>query len=102
MIAAAILDISVESVVPTTDWEGRPNRIDVVELIAVTREKVSIIARQSPQAEGPLLSTAFEVPAGGVVLRARGRRVVPGGPDLMFYTNPVRIVERRTLWSPGQ
>jgi hypothetical protein len=35
------------------------------------------------------------VPADGIVVRARGRRVISGGPDLMFYTNPIRIIAIR-------
>ncbi len=30
----------------------------------------------------------------GFVVRARGRRVVSDGPDLMFYTNAIRVVRR--------
>ncbi len=87
--------------VAKTPIAWKPNKIDTVELIAITQEKVAIIARQSVQKQdGPLISMAFEVPAGGVVLRARGRRIVSDGPDLMFYTNPVRIVERKEVVQP--
>ena len=38
-----------------------------------------------------LLVTTGQVPEQGIILRARGRRK-EDGPDLMFYTNPIRIV----------
>ncbi|HUG91994.1 MAG TPA: VanZ family protein, partial [Planctomycetaceae bacterium] len=50
-----------------------------------------VIARRPPEATGPWLTESVLVPEGGVVLRARGRRVVPDGPDLMFYTNSIRL-----------
>jgi hypothetical protein len=31
------------------------------------------------------------VPAGGMAIRARGRRVIEDGPDLLFYTNAVQV-----------
>ena len=31
------------------------------------------------------------VPSGGIAIRARGRRVVDSGPDLLFYTNAVQV-----------
>ena len=31
------------------------------------------------------------VPSGGMAIRARGRRVIDGGPDLLFYTNAVQV-----------
>jgi hypothetical protein len=37
------------------------------------------------------VSAPFTVGEDGLVVRARGRRVVPDGPDLMFYTNPIRV-----------
>jgi hypothetical protein len=31
------------------------------------------------------------VPSGGIAIRARGRRVIDDGPDLLFYTNAVQV-----------
>ncbi|QDU38456.1 putative hydrolase [Maioricimonas rarisocia] len=88
------LDISVEGLVPDFDWSGMANRIDLVELIAITPDMARVVAEQEPASGTRLLSTTIPVPQGGLVLRARGRRRVADGPDLMFYTNPIRVVAR--------
>ena len=36
----------------------------------------------------------MDIPDGGVVIRARGRRKLDSEPGLMFYTNPVRVTVR--------
>lgn len=80
--------------IPALDWAGESNRIDAIELIAAGAEGARVIARRPPQPTGPVFSHVAEIPAGGLVVRARGRRIVEGGADLMFYTNPVRIARR--------
>jgi hypothetical protein len=77
--------------VPATDWQGQPNRIDAVELIAIAGGSASIVATRAPKTGGDALAEPLAVPSGGLVVRVRGRRVMPGGSDLMFYTNPIRI-----------
>jgi hypothetical protein len=47
-----------------------------------------------PPGTNEAFKTSIAVPAGGIVLRARGRRNVNGEPALMFYTNPIRIKTR--------
>ena len=79
--------------VPAKDWAGADNRIDVVDLIGVTRNAASIVGTGAPDANGRWHADV-DAPAGGIVLRARGRRVIDDGPDLMFYTDPVRIAAR--------
>jgi len=78
--------------VPSTDWEGQPNHIDQIELIAVTKDGAAVIATRVPGAAGEVLRQVVTVPSGGIVLRVRGWRLVPGGPSLMFYTNPIQII----------
>ena len=73
------------------DWSGRPNRIDQIELISVTPQGAEILATCPPAAEGSTSLKTLATPAGGIVLRARGRRIVEDGPDLLFYTNPIRV-----------
>jgi hypothetical protein len=77
--------------VPITDWREDVNTIDRIELIAITRESAKIFAKLSPDKEGSVQDDSLQVPAGGIVIRARGRRIIQGGPDLLFYTNPIRI-----------
>jgi len=78
--------------VPATDWADQPNRIDELELIAITRTKAVVIATRAPKTTGEAFRESVVVPSGGITLRLRGRRIVPGGPNLMFYTNPIWIV----------
>lgn len=90
--ANTVISVRIEMVIPVRDWEGKPNHIDMLELIAVTRDDARIISEARPSSEGPAMSETVAVPPGGLVLRARGRRVVENGPDLIFYTNPIRIL----------
>jgi len=83
--------VTLRMVVPETDWEGQPNHIDQIELIGVTKDKVTLLATRPPMQAGEAFRENVAVPAGGIVLRLRGRRIVPGGPNLMFYTNPIWI-----------
>ena len=80
--------------VPQTDYRGRPNRIDSVELIGVSRDGAQTLFSGPPGAS-EAFSTVVTVPAEGLVLRARGRRALEGEPALMFYTNPIRVTAGR-------
>jgi len=77
--------------VPERDWSGTANRIDLVELIAVDDQGARVVAEWTSHSRREILRANVPVPAGGTVLRARGRRIISSGPDLMFYTNPLRI-----------
>ncbi len=93
------LTVELNLDVPRADWEGRPNRIDQIELIAVTGNGARIIAEE-PLYMGKPFTRELKGLSAGFVLRARGRRIVPDGPDLLFYTNPIRIVtENQSLFS---
>ena len=83
--------VQVDFTVPNEDWEGQSNRIDRVELIGVTADGAKLLAERTPRTEAPAFEEAIEVPHGGIVLRVRGRRLIHGGPDLLFYTNPIRV-----------
>lgn len=76
--------------IPATDFAGRPNRIDVVEILAITAEGTQTVLSAAPAGAAPLTAT-LQVPPGGVVVRARGRRALEGEPALLFYTNPIRL-----------
>jgi hypothetical protein len=76
--------------VPATDWQNQPNKIDAIELIGISKDKAAIIATRPLDAKHEFTETVI-VPPGGVVLRARARRVISGAPDLMVYTNPIRV-----------
>jgi hypothetical protein len=84
--------VHLRFITPELDWQGKPNRIDNVELIAITAQGADIVAQRPPQGPGLALVEQLDVPDGGLVVRARGRRSVAGEPALMFYTNPIRIV----------
>lgn len=79
--------------VPPVDYRGRPNAIDSVDLIAVSARGAELLFSGPPGAD-EALRASVTVPAGGVVLRARGRRTVAGEPALTFYTNPIRLTAR--------
>lgn len=85
------LTVKLRCVVPKMDWEGKPNHLDKIELIAITPDAMKIVASRPLTADGSVTFDPLEVPSGGIVFRARGRRVVASGPDLLFYTNPIRI-----------
>lgn len=85
------VEASVEFLLPAEDWRGQPNRIDLVELIGATPRGGEVLLSRMPAASGAALRATLHVPPGGITLRARGRRSVPDGPDLLFYTNPVRV-----------
>ena len=78
--------------VPVTDWRGMPNRIDEVEIIVVTAAGAKVHARTTPGPSGSTDLIHIKVPAGGLVVRARGRRTIEEEPDLLFYTNPIRVL----------
>jgi hypothetical protein len=92
---SATVTAMVELVVPERDWAGEPNRVDMIELIAIDARGARIVAARPPSGESPAFTQSLAVPPGGVVLRARGMRKIAGGPGLCFYTNPVRITARR-------
>jgi hypothetical protein len=76
--------------VPERDFARRANHVDLVELIGISNEGARVIGSGAPDAGGAFETTVV-VPAGGIVLRARGRRLITGGPALWFYTNPIRL-----------
>jgi hypothetical protein len=81
--------LTLNATVPPTDWSGQPNQIDQVELIGITSTSTTVLA-SGPLTSGSL-SHSMTVPGGGVIIRARGRRVVADGPDLLFYTNAIGV-----------
>jgi hypothetical protein len=87
----AEVTVEVRAVVPERDWAEQPNRLDEVELIAIHGGQARVVARAAPTPGKPALVHRMAIPDSGLVLRARGRRVLPDGPDLMFHTNPLRL-----------
>ena len=82
----------VKCIAPLLDWEKKTNKLHAIELIAITPEKVEIVGNTKPAVKNSELVATVDVGKADVVLRARGRRIIPDGPDLMFYTNPIRIL----------
>jgi len=85
-----VATVTLRTVVPEQDYLGHENHIDRVELIGITSDGSSLLYAGSP---GPTeaFRVSVTVPANGIVLRARGSRATSDG-NLLFYTNPVRIV----------
>jgi hypothetical protein len=88
--AGNTLTLELQTRIPTADWAGEPNRVDLMEFIGITPEGASVIRGAAPSAEGTLRHE-ITVPREGIIIRARGRRVVEDGPDLLFYTNPIVV-----------
>lgn len=89
--AGTRVTVSMRFDVPRTDWQGRDNRIDQIELIGVEAGKATVIVTGTPRATGAALEHTLSVPGAGIVVRARGRRALAGEDDLVFYTNPIRV-----------
>jgi hypothetical protein len=89
--AGKLITVRVKCVVPPEDWQGKANRVDLVELIGLTKASASILAKKPITEEGVVQFDALEVPPAGLVVRARGRRILSDSPHLLFYTNPIRI-----------
>ena len=87
--AGTSVTITLNATVPATDWAGQPNQIDVVEIFGITGSNTTVLA-SGPLASGSLRHS-MTIPDGGMSVRARGRRLVADGPDLLFYTNALRV-----------
>jgi glycopeptide antibiotics resistance protein len=83
--------VRLDCQIPDRDWQGSANRLDGIELIAVTPQGARVLAVLAPESPQASLVETIEVPSEGVVLRARGRRREAGDGNLQFYTNPLRI-----------
>ena len=89
------LTVSLAFEVPARDWEDKPNRVDAVEFIVIAPDGVKVMSQPVGSTGRQTVSETLVVPPGGLVVRARGRRIVDGGPALMFYTNPIRVKDGR-------
>jgi len=87
--AGTPVTIEVRAAVPETDWEGMSNRLDLVELIGAETGGTAVL-NSGPLVDG-VLRHQLTVPAGGLAVRARGRRLVEDQPDLLFYTNAIMV-----------
>lgn len=93
------INVSLSLEMSLLDWEQKPSRVDELEVIVVTKDGAKVVWRETAQPRLPLQYVATSA-AGGMAIRARGRRVVEGGPDLMFYTNPIQIISEATPPAP--
>jgi hypothetical protein len=84
---AAVLSFEV----PALDWQQKSNSVDKAEFIMMTPTKVETRVRDITGAGAQVAGERFTVPKEGMVIRARVRRTVPDGPDLVAYTNAVRV-----------
>lgn len=83
--------VELSATVPSRDWEGKTNRVDRLELIAVDAKGARVV-ETSVDAPVSRVSTTLSVARDWLVVRGRGCRVVPNGPGLCFYTNPIRVL----------
>jgi hypothetical protein len=90
--AGTPLSVTLRMQVPAQAWAEGANRIDLVEIIGIDASGARVLASSPPATTGPdALTLSVPVPPRGIVLRARGYRVLPDGSRLAFYTNPVRV-----------
>jgi PHP domain len=92
--AGATVTATVGATIPATDWQGQPNHLDAVEFIVVTPGGTSVLTQPVKGTGRQSVSQTVTIAKGGAVIRARGRRIVADGPDLMFYTNAIRVIAR--------
>jgi hypothetical protein len=65
-----------------------------VELVGIDRAGARVLVSRPPADGQDRLVHTMSVPAGGIVVRARGYRRQADGSRLAFYSNPVRVVVR--------
>jgi hypothetical protein len=87
----SVLTASLNLRIPEADWNGAVNRVDVVEFILVTPGGVLVHPHAVSGTGDQRVDQPVTLDAPSLVIRARGRRIVPDGPDLMFYTNAIRV-----------
>ena len=87
------INVTIRFTTPERDLLQYPNRIDQIELIAVTPSETRILATVQPTADGSEVNllSAFTVPIEGIVFRARGKRINDSDLPLHFVTNPIRL-----------
>ena len=85
-------DVAVQVEIPARDWKDDANSIDSIELIAIDSQGARVAATFDDVTSGKKNRIEMKNPAGGMVIRARGRRELPDLPDMLFMTNPIRIV----------
>jgi len=83
------VSIELRAEVPSTDWQGQANHVDFVELLGASPAGTTVL--RSGALDNGVFRHELIVPSGGIAIRARGRRVVDDGPDLLFYTNAVQV-----------
>ena len=86
--AGAKASVELKARIPAADWNSRPNTVDLIDLIGVTKDGATILRSGPLNSQGTFAHT-LTIPPGGIVIRARGRRIVENGPDLLFHTNPI-------------
>lgn len=80
--------------VPEIDWQQQPNQVNAVEFIVITPSGVDTRVHQVAGTGPQSVTERLVVGGEGVVVRARVRREVADGPDLMAYTNAIRLRAR--------
>jgi hypothetical protein len=92
--AGTQVTVSLRMNVPDRDYLGRENRIDAVELVGVSDQGARILS-SGPPARSLAFDLVVEVPDGGIVLRARGRRTIEKEPALSFIRTQSESSPRR-------
>jgi hypothetical protein len=88
--------------VPPVDWRQQPNRIASVDFLITDEIGTEVRTVEVDAQDRVTAQIQLAVPPGGCSIRARGRRVITGGPDLLFYTNPVRILIESIIPVPAE
>lgn len=94
VIAGTEIPVVLNFNVPELDWQQQPNKIDTVEFIVITPTAVDVRTHKIAGKGAQTVTERITASSGGAVVRARLRREIADGPDLMAYTNPIRIRTR--------
>ena len=93
--SGTVVTVSLQMEIPPKAWAPGANQIDEVQIIGVSATGARVLASGRPTgAPSATFSTKVPVPPGGLVVRARGYRVISPGDRLAFYVNPIRIVTK--------
>jgi hypothetical protein len=89
--AGSSFTINLRCRVPPEDWQRRPNLLADIDFIAIEPNSVEPLASLSLGKDGTAQLKGVRVPPRGIVIRARGKQLGVIGPNLLFYTNSIRI-----------
>lgn len=87
------LNIELSVSLNNTDWKGQPTKLDELELIIITENKIdSKIFNHIEAINGIVkLTYPYTLNSNFVIFRWRGKNIQPEQHSYMFYTNPIKV-----------